>query len=230
VPVEADGSARFTAPAGKALFFQALDAQGRALQTMRSLTYLQPGERLSCIGCHEARHSAPPPTRPLAASGAPARIVAGELEGQPFSFMRTVQPILDARCLQCHSGARPARGLDLTATADRGFTRSYWSLLVAPAQFQGTDVTPARAATALVPRFGMRNQLQVTPPGGMYGSPGCLLLWMLRDGHHGVQLSASETARLASWVDCNAIFYGVYEPRDQAAQLAGKPVPMPQIQ
>ena len=59
VPVEADGSAFFRAPAGIPLLFQALDERGMAIQTMRSLTYLQPGEQTSCVGCHEHRTTAP---------------------------------------------------------------------------------------------------------------------------------------------------------------------------
>ncbi|HSH16031.1 MAG TPA: discoidin domain-containing protein, partial [Verrucomicrobiae bacterium] len=54
VPVEADGSAYFRVPSGVALFFQALDAQGRAVQTMRSATHVQPGQTLSCNGCHDS--------------------------------------------------------------------------------------------------------------------------------------------------------------------------------
>lgn len=53
VPVERDGSAFFRAPARKPLYFQVVDDQGRAVQSMRSLTYLQPGERRGCVGCHE---------------------------------------------------------------------------------------------------------------------------------------------------------------------------------
>ncbi|MDP6161011.1 MAG: hypothetical protein QF881_09130, partial [Acidimicrobiales bacterium] len=60
VPVEKDGSAYFRAPSGVTFFLQALDEQGMAVQTMRSATYLQPGERRSCIGCHEHRQTAPP--------------------------------------------------------------------------------------------------------------------------------------------------------------------------
>ena len=59
VPVESDGSAHFRVPQGKAVLFQALDANGFAVQTMRSLTYVQPGERTSCVGCHESRTMAP---------------------------------------------------------------------------------------------------------------------------------------------------------------------------
>ncbi|MDP7107810.1 MAG: hypothetical protein QGH41_12065, partial [Roseibacillus sp.] len=59
VPVEKDGSAHFVVPAGKELFFQVLDDEGLAVQSMRSSTYVQPGERLVCAGCHEPRHRTP---------------------------------------------------------------------------------------------------------------------------------------------------------------------------
>jgi hypothetical protein len=42
VPVEADGSAHFVVPAGKPLFFQALDAEGLAITSMRSETHFLP--------------------------------------------------------------------------------------------------------------------------------------------------------------------------------------------
>ena len=83
VPVEADGSARFLVPASRPLLFQALDADGFAYQTMRSVTYVQPGERISCVGCHE-RPTSPPADRgrrgPSAASRRrfrPARVQGG---------------------------------------------------------------------------------------------------------------------------------------------------------
>ena len=47
VPVEADGSAHFTVPAHRMLFFQALDERGLAVQSMRSETYVREGERLT---------------------------------------------------------------------------------------------------------------------------------------------------------------------------------------
>ena len=68
VPVDADGSACFRVPARKPVYFQAVDSAGRAVQTMRSLTYVQPQQTFACIGCHESRDQAPAvgPT-PLAA-------------------------------------------------------------------------------------------------------------------------------------------------------------------
>jgi hypothetical protein len=63
VPVEPDGSAYFRVPARIEVAFQALDERGLAVQIMRSATYLQPGERVSCVGCHEPRTTTPPQFR-----------------------------------------------------------------------------------------------------------------------------------------------------------------------
>ncbi|MGO8749822.1 MAG: hypothetical protein ACLQNE_28085 [Thermoguttaceae bacterium] len=229
VPVEADGSAYFSIPAGKGVLFQALDPFGFAYQTMRSLTYVQPGERVACIGCHENRHSAPMRKDILAMRRGASAIEPGELGGEPFSFMRVVQPILDEHCLKCHGGERIEKGCDLRRTPYQGFSRSYWSLC-GDRVFEGAGTNPKNAAEALVPRFGMRNQVQVTPPGGMYGARGGRLIRLLAAGHEGVRLDAAELRRLAAWIDLNAIFYGVNRPQDQARQLRGESVPMPEIQ
>ena len=60
--VAADGSCTFRCPAHNPVYFQLLDERGRTIQTMRSWTHLEAGERASCIGCHEnRRHAAAPP-------------------------------------------------------------------------------------------------------------------------------------------------------------------------
>ncbi|HOX40472.1 MAG TPA: hypothetical protein PL033_21035 [Candidatus Brocadiia bacterium] len=229
VPVEPDGSARFIVPAQKPILFQALDENGMALQTMRTVTYLQPGEKVSCIGCHENRMTAVPNRRSLEAKRPPSLITEGPLDGKPFSYMLTVQPILDKHCIRCHGGSEPKNSMDLTAAPLNGFTKSYWSLC-GNHDFQGLGTNPETAAKALVPRFGARNQIQVTPPGGLYGSHGSRLIRMLRKGHQDVKLSSEDVAQLSSWVDCNANFYGVYSPEEQARQLRGEAVPMPEVQ
>jgi hypothetical protein len=44
-------------------------------------------------------------------------------------------------------------------------------------------------------------------------------------------LTDEDLRRIATWIDLNAVFYGVYEPAEQLAlQREGKPVPMPMIQ
>ena len=58
VPVEKDGSAHFQAPAGKEIYFQALDATGMAVQSMRSGTYLHPG-RERCARAATNANTAP---------------------------------------------------------------------------------------------------------------------------------------------------------------------------
>ena len=122
VPVEADGSARFLVPACKPILFQALDADGFAYQTMRTITYVQPGEKVSCVGCHENRRTTPlPMDRELAAlRRAPSAIDPGPLGGRPFSYVEVVQPVLDRHCVKCHGGEKPDGGIDLTGRAARG--------------------------------------------------------------------------------------------------------------
>jgi hypothetical protein len=229
VPVEADGSARFIVPAHKPILFQALDRDGFAYQTMRSTTYVQPGERTSCVGCHEHRMLAPTPTAPvpLAMQRAPSHIEPGELGGRPFSFVEVVQPVLNQHCLKCHSGPEAKKGLLLTGEPLHGFTRSYLSLTSDPPPAKQPKPPPVEP---LVPRFAMRNQIQTTPVGGKYGALGSRLLKMLRAGHNDVQLSDSDLRRLAAWIDCNAIFYGTFDSAEQAKQLAGERVAMPEIQ
>jgi hypothetical protein len=231
VPVETDGSARFLLPAHKPVLFQALDADGFAWQTMRSTTYVQPGETVACIGCHEPRMSAPVTrqARPLALQRPASPIDPGEFGGRPFSFAEIVQPVLDRHCVKCHRGPEAKKGIVLTGEPLNGFTRSYVSLTALPPA-QPPQQSPTAAPIPLVPRFAMRNQIQSTPPGGLNGALGSRLLRMLRDGHNEVHLSDLDLRRLAAWIDCNAVFHGSYDPTGQASQIAGQPIPMPDRQ
>jgi len=234
VPIEADGSARFIVPARIPVLFQVLDADGLAVQTMRSLTYLQPDEKTSCVGCHEPLEYVAATERTIAMQRKPSRIDPGKLGGKAFSFMRVVQPVLDKLCIECHTGKKTKKSkktIDLTSTPHNGFTKSYWSLC-GDRNFWGGGTNPKNAKEALVPRFGARNVVQVTPPGGMYGSPGSRLIKILRSpkGHYKVKLSGDDIRRIAAWIDLNAIFYGVNDPKEQARQLKGLKVPMPEIQ
>ena len=144
VPVEADGSAYFRAPAGKPLYFQAVDETGHAVQTMRSITYLQPGERRSCLGCHEPPGAAPGNAAlPSGSSGqrgscdpgagpAPAALEdrarpAGDTAPE---LSPAVQPVLDRHCVRCHDGSRGSLKAApvLTGEPVNTFTRSYENL------------------------------------------------------------------------------------------------------
>ena len=192
VPVEYDGSAHFRAPARRPLLFQALDADGLAIQTMRTITYLQPGEVRSCVGCHEDRGSTPPNVPVATVHRRPSEIVPGPEGTRPFSYVQLVQPIWDRHCIRCHSGDKPPKGIDLTRGPQGAFSRSYVSLCGDRDRFWGPGTNPGNAAEALVPRFGARNEVHTTPPGGAYGALGSRLMRMLRAGHNGIALTPDE--------------------------------------
>lgn len=234
VPVETDGSARFLVPANKKILFQAIDRDGFARRTMRSSTYAQPGEVTSCIGCHEygtTTHLSPS-AQPLAMRRPPSRIDPGTLGGRPFSFVEVVQPVLDRHCVSCHGGSKTEAKIDLTGQPQDGFTRSYWSLCGSPDSWRERRNKPELDAQDLVPRYWQRNQIQITPPDDIRSARRSRLMRHLLegDGHKDVRLSDDDIRRLAAWIDLNAIFYGAYDPGQQAAQLAGQPIPMPEIQ
>ncbi len=111
VPVEADGSAYFEAPVEKAIYFQALDENGMAVQSMRSATYVHPGEKLVCRGCHEGNQKAPSQTRvPLALRRAPSKLVPNLEDGScPLTFARLVEPLLKSKCNPCHEKKKEPR-------------------------------------------------------------------------------------------------------------------------
>lgn len=103
VPVEEDGSVYCEAPVNKALLFQLLDERGIAVQTMRSLTYVHPGEQLSCVGCHEDKWEGvrPPATLPLAVRRPPSPLVPDAGGVAPVTF-GLVRPVFQKTCIPCH--------------------------------------------------------------------------------------------------------------------------------
>ena len=130
VPVETDGSAHFEVPAGKEIYFQALDERGMAVQSMRSGTYLHPGEQMACQGCHEQKQHAPQPPSDNCRLPCSARLRRSkpDVDGSnPFNYVRLVQPVLDRNCVGCH---QEKNALDLTGAIEgpHGWTRSYNNL------------------------------------------------------------------------------------------------------
>jgi len=235
VPVEPDGSARFRLPSGKKVLFQAVDRHGFVRRTMRSSTYVQPGEVTSCVGCHEYGTVTQGAAReyPLAMQRPPSEIEPGELGGRPFSFVEVVQPVLDRHCIKCHSGEKPKAGVVLTRDPHNGFTRSYVSLCGnTVGTWRERRNRPELDAQDLVPRYWQRNQIQVTPPDDIRNARRSRLMRMFtaEKPHSKVCLSDNDIRRLAAWIDLNAIFYGVYDSHEQAKQLRGETVAMPEIQ
>jgi hypothetical protein len=96
VPLEKDGSAFFRVPANTPISIQPLDAEGKALQLMRSWMTAMPGEIVSCTGCHEKQNATALNAQRLATKRRPVEITPwGPVRG--FSFRRDVQPALDER-------------------------------------------------------------------------------------------------------------------------------------
>jgi hypothetical protein len=220
VPVEADGSAYFRVPARKPVYFQAVDAEGRAVQGMRSVVYLQPGERRGCAGCHEPQGSAVVPAagQTLAAKRPPSVLQPGPDGTQPFSYPRLVQPVLDKHCVRCHDGSEgEGKGKSvLTGDPAGAFSRSYESLKPHLRWYEWGGKSIAQA---------------VTKP-GRQGADASPLTRILVDELHAkeARLSDEDRSRLILWMDGNVPFYGTYEKEAQTAQRRGDAVPPPVVQ
>jgi len=220
VPVESDGSAHFEVPPGKLIYFQALDSRGMAVQSMRTGTYVHPGERLTCQGCHEQRHSAPtqPTNLPLALRRPPSKLEPDVEGSNPFNFVRLVQPVLDRNCVSCH---REKKALDLTGAIEPKscprdkykeccYTRSYNNL----AEKYGFYF---HAHSSWLFGSSSSSGPSRTIP-GRFGARASKLLDYLGQSHYGVRLSEEDFHRVVLWLDCNSEFYGAYENAEAQAR------------
>ncbi|HPA18419.1 MAG TPA: hypothetical protein PLU30_11785 [Verrucomicrobiae bacterium] len=220
VPVETDGSAHFIVPAQKELFFQALDEDGLAVQSMRSATHLQPGEMRTCQGCHEPKARAPvaPKGTPIAMMRPPSRLQPDVDGTNPFSYPRLVQPVLNKHCVACHQ-QNPDKAPRLDAEpvvikrghwwSDGTYYTSYMNLAEKYGfyDYGGHD-------------FGDERAYRTIP--GQFGARASKLYPMLLKGHHDASLSPEELHRIAVWLDSTSPFYGVYEKDGGLAQLRGE--------
>jgi hypothetical protein len=209
-PVAEDGSAWFRIPSGIPVFLQALDADGLAVRTMRSLTYVQPGTTLSCVGCHEPRDAAPPSGRALRASlGGPSKLSPDPDGSWPLRYDRLVQPVLDKLCVSCHRpGARdPAgRAFDLTPP------KSYNSIM----NYAGKDLHKLvfeRDASAVGDCAARKSKFFALLTG--------------KTPHEKVRLDKDSRYRLAAWMDTYGHRQGAFSDlqeqqlRDLRARMAG---------
>lgn len=205
VPVEDDGSAYFRVPSGIPVFFQALDQKGLAVQTMRTLTYVQPGRTLSCIGCHESRELAPPTGPPRrAALREPSKLTPGPDGSWPLRFDRLVQPVLDESCVSCHSPGSGRRGglghNEKAAAFDLTPASSYQSLL----SFADKDLE----------KLAFEKDASIA---GQCPASRSKLLELLTspEGHQGARLEADSFNRLVTWMDVYAQRLGSFTEQQE---------------
>ena len=206
--VHEDGSAFFTVPAGENLLFQALDENFMQLQHMPTFINVMPGEKRSCIGCHEQRRNAPRValSRPQALDY-PVEALApqpGDSGPRPVHYVTDIQPILDRRCVSCHGGKDPKGHLDLTGEETTEWTRSYESL-------DGKGLVSVRDAR--YGRSGFRPQAPLN-----FGSHLSPLVARIREAPCKGDLTREEFIKIATWVDANSPFLGKYGERGGSTQ------------
>jgi hypothetical protein len=228
VPVESDGSAYFEAPVERLIYFQALDQDGLAVQSMRSGTYVHPGEQLNCIGCHDRRAQAPAPSVQVAlALKRPPSKIKPEVSGSnPISFKKLVyDDIFQKTCLNCHR----KEGVGLQDFSFNGIDE--WDCDKKPSGplvnylwrsrgREGYDDEIHGAHRYIPGRFGARES-----------KLGKLMLTTHRD-----RISEDEFHRVMLWLDANSIYSSVfmpgredplleYDPENRTGVEANRPVP-----
>ena len=231
-PVEDDGSVNLTVPSSKLIYFQALDENGLAVQSMQSVTYTHPGETLTCLGCHESRHKASVPMTKVktALKRKPSALKPDVAGSYPLSYPRLVQPVLDKKCVPCHTKNAKKKAPNLTGEpgswnrggyggGKRVWSKSYISLTTG----KYNEASPIKGfAFAFSGRPPGRTPTRTVP--GQFGARGSKLYVHLKK-HHDLKLTSEELHRITLWLDANSLFYGAYH--DLEAQRKGELVMPP---
>jgi hypothetical protein len=194
VPVEPDGSAYLEVPALQSIFFVALDQNNLAVKRMHSFLTVQPGETLSCVGCHEPRTQTP-----RSAAGSPLAMKRGPSPIEPIGgvppvidFPRDIQPILDRRCVECHNADRYEGRVDLTGDKTPEYTISYLTMQTRGLVSDG------------------RNRPQSNYDPYTIGSSASRLMQLGDGSHYGAKLNAAERTLVRLWIDTSATYPGTY--------------------
>jgi hypothetical protein len=211
IPVEEDGSAYFEAPVGVPIYFQAVDQRGMAVQSMRSDTYVHPGEHLACVGCHESKSEAAPlqAAPPLALRRNPSKIEPEVGGVEPVSYHRLVEPAFRRTCTPCHR--KEGKGPALLEYGDPLDKDNPLRKLVFFQQGGFSNTWPsggkggAGGSRSIPGRFGAAQsrmgQILLKPP-------------------HLNALTEEEFRRVALWMDCQSPELGSYSDVD--AQKRGE--------
>ncbi len=204
VPVEDDGSTYFEAPVAKQLIFQVLDENYMAVQSMRSVAFVHPGEQLSCAGCHEKTQSSPRQGGvPMAMRRAPSPLQPECGPVEPVSYYRQIKPIFDTKCLPCHreKGKGPQ---DMSYEA----LKEDYTFWFSGAMF--TDMTTAYS--------GVHGGSRTIP--GRFGARASKIGQALLTEPHASAVSPEDRHQVVQWLDCNSLRLGAFVR--ESAQLAGQ--------
>ena len=202
VPVEEDGSAYFEVPAGRTVLFVALDGNDLSVKRMQSFTNVQPGEVLSCVGCHEHRALTPASIKEnslMAVRRPPSRIEPFEGLPDVLDYRRHIQPILNEHCVKCHNYKKREGRVALTEDLGIMWSLSYYMLL---AKGQVADG-----------RNGYGNQKPRT-----IGSSASRLMHKIDGSHHDVTVTAQQWRTIWMWLESGAPYAGTYAALRNAAE------------
>ncbi|MFH1267798.1 MAG: hypothetical protein ABIK89_18940 [Planctomycetota bacterium] len=223
--VAENGSACFRVPSEVPIYFMALDAEGRAVQRMRTFTHMMPGEVQGCVGCHADRNELPPhPIGEFVRSARPQELKTPDWGVKGFSYPEVVQPVLDKHCTECHNAREQGGGVDLSGDKTDFFNVSYdvlarkgtlgeWSPHVHNARLDSGEEGRSPYTSWIWTINGTeRNVLQITPK--EWGSPASKLADLVRTGHPDadgkprVAMTPAERRRVYLWIDLNVPYYG----------------------
>jgi hypothetical protein len=197
VPVAEDGSAYFEVLSDRFVFFQLLDENKMMIQSMRSGTIVQSGERTGCIGCHENRQSAPPQLNtkmPMALQRLPSKLRGWHGKPRLFSYIRDVQPVFDKHCVSCHDYGKDAgEKLNLARDRTNTFNTSY-NELWRKEYIKAIGAGPANIQQPF-----------------SWGSHASKLVKVIRQGHEDVKLAKAEFESIVTWIDLNGPYYPRYD-------------------
>jgi len=197
VPVDEEGAVCFTAPSNTELYFIALDASGKEVQRMGSVTQITTGETQSCVGCHDDRLATPPiDSQPLSqVVREPVPITPPPWGAGPVDFARQVQPILDRYCIRCHSGTKAEKDVDLSGDKTRFYSMAYESLV-----FPG-----------YVDYYYINQGPNGVFPALATGSWVSKLTELLESSHGDVDVDVQSRRCIYAWIDANVPYYGTWE-------------------
>jgi len=221
VPVEKDGSVNFKVPPVKGIYFQLLDENGLALQTMRSSTHVMPGEVRGCYGCHATKVQTPKSAmRPTALKRKPSEITPPSWGDSTISFSRFVQPILDKHCISCHSGSEPKGNFDFShrSSPNSHITWPYVKLVFGDNPKSIAEWVEKTVAGSIIPYHIYPNadikyptHETVIPPMTALSYRSRLIEIATSGNHHQVKVSDEEKEKLVAWVDALCPLLGLEE-------------------